>query len=206
MRPEILKMGIWKSLTQLHQAAPKVGGAALEMGMLMSNAEYAIGEIKAHSGGGKGDMSESDAIDLVETVIKSGDAANGIDTALDAAEQKIDALRKAASSAVTYKAPQMERDIWVLWMGSLEEDSNILDIDAIEDHLGPKGLKLVDFGAYTFDSDENEAIKKARGQKKDIEERRKAGMAAGGADAVGAAEGEMKGSTSAPPKPGADPR
>ena len=60
-------------------------------------------------------------------------------------------------------------------MGSLNEDSNILDIDAIEDYLGPKGLGLVDFGDwYTSDEDENQAIRKARGQKKEIEERRNA--------------------------------
>jgi hypothetical protein len=202
MRPEILKMGVWKSLSQLHQNAPRIGGASLTQGLLMSNAEYAIGEIKAHTGGGKGDMGEQDAIDLILTVIKAGDAAKDVDKKLDAAEAKIEALRKAASTPVTYKAPQMERDIWNLWMGSLKEDSNILDIDAIEDYLGPKGLKMVDFGDYTSDDDENEAILKARGSKKEIEDRRKAGMSVGGADPTGAAEGEMPGSTNAPRTPG----
>jgi hypothetical protein len=93
---------VWKSLGQLHQAAPRIGGASLTMGLLMSNAEYAIGEIKAHTGGGKGDMSEQDAIDMILTVIKSGDAAKDVDKKLDAAEQKIEALHKAASAGVTY--------------------------------------------------------------------------------------------------------
>jgi hypothetical protein len=96
----------------------------------------------------------------------------------------------------------MERDIWILWMGSLKRDSNILDIDAIEDYLGPDGLKLVDFGIYTSDDDENEAIDNARSQSKGIEERRNAAMAAGSASPAGAAEGEVPGSTNAPPTHG----
>lgn len=197
MRPEILKMGIWKSLTQLHQAAPQIGGASLTMGLLMSNSEFAIGEIKAQTGGGRGDMPEQEAVELVQTVLRAGDAAKALDPHLDAAEQKIEALRRAAAAPITYRAPQMERDIWVLWMASLELDSNILDLDAIEDHL--KALGIVDFGDYTFDDEENAAIKTARGQKKDIEERRRAAMATGGADPVTSAEGEIAGATNAPP-------
>jgi hypothetical protein len=204
MRPEILKMGIWKSLTKLHEAAPKIGGQSLTQGLLMSNAEYAIGEIKAHSGGGQGDLSEQDAIDLVLAVLKCGDASKDVDKKLDAAEAKVTALQAAAATKSTYGAKEMERDIWILWMGSLKEDSNILDIDAIEDYIGPKGLGLVDFGIYTFDSDENEAIRKAAGQRKSIEERRKAAMGAGEANPVGAAEKEVPGSTAAPPKYGED--
>jgi hypothetical protein len=79
MRPEILKMGIWKPLTHLHEAAPKVGAQSLNQGLLMSNAEYAIGEIKAQSGGGKGDLSEADALDLVLSIIRAGDASKDVD-------------------------------------------------------------------------------------------------------------------------------
>jgi ElaB/YqjD/DUF883 family membrane-anchored ribosome-binding protein len=205
MRPEILKMGIWKSLTDLHAAAPRVGGHSLSQALLMSNAEYAIGEIKAHSGGGTGDMSVDDAVELVLSVLNSGEASKDVDKKLDAAEEKVTALKQAAAAKSSYGAKDMERDIWILWMGSLKEDSNLLDIDAIEDYLGPDGLGLVDFGVYTSDEDENEAIRKARGQRGEIEERRKAAMAVGPASPVGAAEKAQPGSTSAPPTHGDKP-
>jgi hypothetical protein len=76
---------------------------------------------------------------------------------LDKIKAGIDAIDPAKKSAL-----DMEKDIWFLWMGSLKLNSNILDINAIEDHIGPKGLKLVDFGWYTSDADENEAIEHAR--------------------------------------------
>jgi len=54
-------------------------------------------------------------------------------------------------------------------MSSLSLNSNILDLDAIEDHIGPKGLKIVDFGRYTSDADENEAIENARNTAKQMQ-------------------------------------
>lgn len=208
MRPEILKMGIWKSLTQLHEAAPKIGGSSLSQGLLMANAEYAIGEIKAHaSGGSAADMSEQDAIQLVLDVLKYGDASKDVDTKLGAAEEKVAALKQAAATKSNYGAKEMEHDIWVLWIGSLKEDCNILDIDAIEDYIGPKGLGLVEFGGdwtYTSDAEENAAIRKARGQRGTIEERRNAAMGAGKTDPVSAAEDAKQGSTKAPPTHGED--
>ena len=75
------------------------------------------------------------------------------------------AALKASVQAIDPKAKPVtavERDIWVMWMSTLGHNSNILDIDAIEDHIGPKGLKIVDFGVYTSDADENEAIDQAK--------------------------------------------
>src|SRR4051794_10751739 len=48
-----------------------------------------------------------------------------------------------------------------MWMSSLPQNSNILDIDAIENHIGPKGLKIIDFGLWTSQADQNDAIDRA---------------------------------------------
>jgi len=179
LKPEILKMTIWKELTKLHEQAPRIGGQALNQALLMSNAEYAIGEIKAHVSGGKGaDLSEDDAVKLAVDVLAGGKSAKDVDKAIDTAREKFAAMKKQGGVESTYTADQMEKDIWVLWMASLKKDSNILDIDAIEKHLAALGL--VDFGSYTSDDDENEAIDAARGKASAIRKRRDAAMSGGG--------------------------
>lgn len=59
----------------------------------------------------------------------------------------------------------MERGIWILWLADLNTDeSDIIDLDAIENHLanigliGPSGILGVDFGDWTSKEDELNAI------------------------------------------------
>ena len=79
----------------------------------------------------------------------------------------------------TYGKREMEQDIWVLWIASLDpknEDSHdILDLDAIEDHLhykigvlGEGSVLGVNFGRYTSEADERAAIYAARAKKATI--------------------------------------
>lgn len=180
LRPEILQMRIWQALTQLHTKIPLIGPMATSQGLLMANSEYAIGEIKAHASGGSGaDMSEADAIDMVLAVLSSAKGGAELDKAITKAESTMTALSAAARTKSTYTVDQMERDIWVLWMSRLKKGSNILDLDAIEDHLGPDGLGLVDFGWYTSDDDENEAIETAKGRARDVRARLDSAMTVG---------------------------
>lgn len=184
LSPAVLKTNVWKSVAELHGAVPRVGFASLQQGLLMSNAEYAIGEIKAHGAGGStADMSEADASQLVLSVLAAGKAAKEVDKKIDEAKQKFAAIKKAAGEKRSYGDKEMERDIWILWMGSLSKDSNILDLDEIEDYIGPKGLGLVDFGIYTFDEDENEAIAKAKSQADAIKAKQISAMGVAGAAA-----------------------
>ncbi|HKJ78228.1 MAG TPA: DUF4157 domain-containing protein, partial [Prolixibacteraceae bacterium] len=60
---------------------------------------------------------------------------------------------------------EMEKGIWILWMSEMDiGDSDILDLDAIENHLGAIGLigensvLGVDFGDWTSERDEFDAI------------------------------------------------
>jgi hypothetical protein len=57
-------------------------------------------------------------------------------------------------------AEAYEDQLWTRWMASLitEEANEILDNDEIEKYLGPRGKKLFDFGSYTFDSEQREAV------------------------------------------------
>ena len=49
-------------------------------------------------------------------------STRALDKKLDVAEQKIAALKAAAATKSSYGAKEMERDIWILWMGSLKQD------------------------------------------------------------------------------------
>lgn len=129
-------------------------------------------------------MSPEDALELAVAVEKAGVASRGIDEKLTKAEAKIAALERAAATDSSYRADQMERDIWMLWMGSLKKDANVLDLDEIEDYIGPEGLGLVDFGWYTWDKEENDAIANARRQSAKIRARRDARLAVGAAKPV----------------------
>jgi hypothetical protein len=182
LKPEILKMEIWKGLTKLHESAPQIGGASLSTGLLMANAEYAIGEIKAHSSGGKAaDQSADEDAQLVLDILSAGTSLSDLDKKIDAFSEKLAAVKAAAQGNVDYSVDQMEKDIWLLWMASLPKDSNILDIDAIENHIGPDGLGLVDFGWYTSDDDEDEAIAAAEAKAAEIRQRRNEAVNVGGA-------------------------
>jgi hypothetical protein len=180
LKPEVLRMQIWKALTKLHESLSKAAQGSLDQTLLMGTAEYAIGEIKSQKGGGA-DMTAEEDVELVLAVISADKGSQGLDKALDQASQKFAALKSGVTAMPSYDVKQMEKDIWILWMSSLSKDSNILDIDAIEDYLGPKGLGLVDFGIYTSDSDENEAIEKAKKQATEVRNRRLTAVNARGA-------------------------
>ncbi|MCC5659038.1 DUF4157 domain-containing protein [Nostoc sp. XA010] len=165
LKPEVLKMEIWKSLSKLYESVAKIGSDSWDQALLMGSAEYAIGEIKAQRGGGA-DMTPDEDVDLVLAVLSADKGCKGLDNALDQASEKMAALEGSIANMPNYDVTQMEKDIWILWMSRLEKDSNIIDIDAIEDHLASLGI--VDFGWYTTDAEENEAIEKAKQQAAEV--------------------------------------
>lgn len=176
LKPEVLNMEIWKSLSKLHESMAKIGSGSLAQALLMGAAEYAIGEIKAQRGGGA-DMTPDEDVDLVLAVVNADKGSKELDNALDQASEKMAALEGSVANMPDYDVTQMEKDIWILWMSSLEKDSNIIDIDAIEDHLALLGI--VDFGWYTSDDEENEATEKAKQQAAEVRKRRNQSVSAG---------------------------
>ncbi|MCA1671933.1 MAG: hypothetical protein LC799_06915 [Actinobacteria bacterium] len=183
LKPEILNMEVWKALTQLHEQAPAIGGASLGQGLLMSNCEYAIGEIKAHASGGSGaDQTPDEDVDLVLTLIKASEAAKAMDKVIADAEDKIKALEKSVERELNYSVDQMEKDIWWLWIASIpKSDSDVLDLDEIEDYIGPDGLGLIDFGWWTSEDDEEAAIDKGQAKAAEARNRRNSAAGVGGA-------------------------
>jgi hypothetical protein len=179
LKPEVLNMEIWRSLTQLHEAASRGGKFILDQTILSGAAEYAIGEIKSQRGGGA-DMTVDDDVDIVLSVLRAEEASKNLDQALDTLNHSVATLESGVSKLIDYGIDQMEKDIWILWMSNRKENSNILDIDAIEDHL--TALGIVDFGWYTTDAEENEAIENAKERSAEVRNRRYAAMRAGSAN------------------------
>ena len=179
LKPEILKMEIWKSLLNLHQGLGKVRAGSLEQSLLMSSSEYAIGEIKSQRGGGA-DMTVEEDIELVRAINSANSGSKEIDTNLEKASEKLAALKAGIAAMPDQSVTEMEKSIWIEWMSSLSKGSNILDLDEIEDYIGPKGLGLVDFGFYTSDEDEDEAIENARRKVGEIKAAREKALSPGG--------------------------
>jgi hypothetical protein len=165
LKPEVLRMNIWQYLCKLNESVAKTSTGSLDQSLLMSSAEYAIGEIKSQRGGGS-DMDINMNIELVSSVINTDKSSKALDSALDNASAKIEALETSTAKMPNYDVAQMEKDIWILWMSRLAKDCNIIDLDAIEDHL--ESLGLFDSGWYTTDDEENEAIENAKQQAAEI--------------------------------------
>lgn len=113
-----------------------------------------------------------------------GKPLNTLSGALDKAEQLLTALDKAATACVLKDKQtgvrEMERWIWVVWIANLKlgawsgpgfapttinkRNADALDNDIIENRLnelqviGPNSLLKVDFGNWTTNDDENQAV------------------------------------------------
>jgi hypothetical protein len=74
-------------------------------------------------------------------------------------------ILKNQALAVRVQPPTVIEDqLWTRWMASLTgHDANeALDNDVLEEYLGPNGRKMFDFGRYTSDSDQGEAVTAAQ--------------------------------------------
>lgn len=175
--PEVVKTTAWKSLTSLHEARPRIGAQSTNQALIMAGAEYLIGEFKG-GGDNRSDMGFGDQFQMGVSLKNADAASSALDAQVDILRGKVAALKAAATGPMSYSVDQMEKDIFLLWMATLPKGSSILDIDAIEDYIGPKGLKLIDFGLWTTHSDQDNAIDMAIAKKDEILAR--AAMAAPG--------------------------
>jgi hypothetical protein len=74
-------------------------------------------------------------------------------------------ILKNQALAVRVQPPTVIEDqLWIRWMASLTgNDANeALDNDVLEKYLGPNGRRMFDFGRYTSDSDQGEAVTAAQ--------------------------------------------
>jgi Domain of unknown function (DUF4157) len=171
LTPTMMELAIWRNLERLHYDVHRVSRFGHNLFLVNGAAEYAIGEIRAHVAGGETDMSQEELLDLVDSILTFDIDSRNLDLELS---RRLDRLFEAENqiSAMTIPSDtEMEQDIWIMWMSEISNsDSDILDLDAIEDHLHSIGVlgsgsRLgVDFGGWTSEDDELEALRAARRQ------------------------------------------
>jgi len=162
--PMIQQVAMWQRVAGIYRSGLELTPLSRATHALSLALADLLAEVRVLEAGGKTKLTEATIASTLATLEQQESGLTPVTTELTAKVTDLAAL-KASVQAIDPKAKPVtavERDIWVMWMSTLAHDSNILDIDAIEDHIGPKGLKIVDFGIYTFDSDENAAIDQAK--------------------------------------------
>jgi hypothetical protein len=162
--PSIMELAIWRKTADIYRAGLEYNRVSGQLHTLTVNLSDLIGNVRVYQAGGESALNDQSINEAVTAMTSRDTALAALNTELTTKLTELEALKQAVNAINPSARPaaMMEKDIWILWMSSLPRNSNILDLDAIEDHIGPKGLRIVDFGIYTSDDDENEAIENAR--------------------------------------------
>jgi hypothetical protein len=176
--PEALQSKTWQAISDLSTSLAELTPVGQGQLLLMSNTEYAIGELRVHLAGGEVEMSDEELIDLVRTLKQADAAVQPLGAELSKRRESLTRLEAQILAVPDYSVSEIEKDIWVLWMATIpDSESKILDRDPIEDHLteihvlGPGSLLGVDFGWWTFESDCLAALAAARPKAVQIREK-----------------------------------
>lgn len=180
LSPDLLDSHIWKHVALMYRGTSELNSVLDNFHRNSILFEHLIAEMRVAIAGGDSPYSAEDI--LASVPILCGQMAN-MTTVTTALIQKATELISFTNSIISYdpnqpNITQMERDIWIMWMGTLSnDDSDILDLDNVEDHLlsigilGSGGLLGVDFGSYTSEDDELAALAAARPQATTIQGR-----------------------------------
>ncbi len=164
LEPSIQQVAMWQKVAAIYRSGLEVAPLAQASHQAAMALGDLIADVRVWEAGGTSTLTEADLATRLTQLEQQDTQLTAATTQLTSKLAELVALR-AAAQAIDPQARtqvQVERDIWVQWMATLAPGSNILDIDAIEDHIGPQGLRIVDFGSYTSDADEDEAIEQAR--------------------------------------------
>jgi hypothetical protein len=179
--PNVLKSGIWQRLSDLYRSVLGVQRHTMYLPLILGNTEYALGQLRLTEAGAETDMDHAELVDMAAELGRSAAHLRALNAELQQRLAGLDALRAQVAQAKPLSAGEMEQDIWIMWMSELRTgDSDILDLDEIEDHLaaigvlGEGGLLGVDFGSWTSEDDELEALRAARAKAGAIRERYRA--------------------------------
>lgn len=179
--PHVLSSDIWQRLSGLYRSTLGVQRHTQYLPLLLGNTEYALGQFRLLDAGAPADMSRPDLIDMATTLHRSAAHLQQLNTELRQRLQDLDKLGAQVAAAPRFAARQMEHEVWIMWMAGLSDSqSDILDLDEIEDHLtaigvlGEGSVLGVDFGRWTSKDDELEALSAARSQAGAIQERYRA--------------------------------
>lgn len=171
LSPDMLRSNIWQHVASMYRGALQTNGVLANLHKNTVILERLIAEIRVQIAGGSSSYSPADILTATNAM---NERINGMASVFSELRQKATAMSTFGNSIVGYDptkpgVDQIEKDIWIMWMGTLSnDDSDILDLDNIEDHLksigilGNGGLLGVDFGDYTSEDDELAALAAAR--------------------------------------------
>ncbi len=171
LSPDMLRSNIWQHVASMYRGALQTNKVLANLHKNSVILERLIAEIRVQIAGGTSSFSAADILTATNTM---NDRINGMASVFSELRQKSTAMSAFGNSISAYDptkpgVDQIEKDIWIMWMGTLSnDDSDILDLDSIEDHLkkigilGNGGLLGVDFGDYTSEDDELAALAAAR--------------------------------------------
>ncbi|MGV0107236.1 Bacterial toxin 28 domain-containing protein [Nostoc sp. DSM 114160] len=171
LSPDMLRSNIWQHVASMYRGALQTNKVLANLHKNTVILERLIAEIRVQIAGGASSYSPADILTATNTM---NDRINGMASVFSELRQKATAMSAFGNSILAYDptkpgVDQIEKDIWIMWMGTLSnDDSDILDLDNIEDHLksigilGNGGLLGVDFGDYTSEDDELAALAAAR--------------------------------------------
>lgn len=173
LSPDMLRSNIWKHVAGMYRAAFSTTQVLSNLRHNSILLERTIAETRVHVAGGASAITP-------EEIVRAGDTMNArvakMRTVFDGLNSSAVSMSNFSSTAQSYDpskptVDQMEDDIWIMWIGSLsDDDSDILDLDAIEDYLavrgilGPNSRLGVDFEGWTTKEHELAALAAGRRQ------------------------------------------
>jgi hypothetical protein len=169
--PDLLSSAIWERLSGLYRSVLGVQKHTQYLPLILGNTEYLLGQFRLADAGAGADMDRAHLVEMAVSINRAAAHLRQLNSELSTRLDTLTTLRKEALAAPKYTPQQMEQDIWIMWMAELANgQSDILDLDEIEDHLESIGIlgggsRLgVDFGWWTSEDDELAALSAARGQ------------------------------------------
>jgi hypothetical protein len=183
--PDVLNTRIWQGLAARYRHAAQMNRQLQEYYGLTRNASAFWANLRVRRAGGEIPATPRRMIDTWTRLVEADrELESGFDQTIQREIQRMEQLQRRANAGLpeSYGQREMERDIWVLWIASLDpndEDSHdILDLDEIEDYLhgsinvlGRGSILGVDFGDYTSEDDERAAVRAARTRRQQIQAR-----------------------------------
>ncbi len=169
IHPALMNSQIWETLSRLYRTVGSVQQIGWHLPLLLGNTEYAIGQLRLIDAGAEAEMSRPELVEMAISLTRVNRQMRMLDAEIEERMVGLDSLLARLSSPSGYGQDELEQDIWIMWIsGIANDDSDILDLDAIEDHLssigvlGDSGRLGVDFGSWTSEHDVLQAIAAAR--------------------------------------------
>jgi len=160
--PAFQELAMWKKVAEIYRSGLEVTPLIQGQHQVSSLLADRIGDLRVYQSGGQSPLTPATIKSLMDGLTAPDTKLNEMQEQLAAKNVGLRNIKLALNDIdISRPAVSMEREIWQMWMSSLPQNSNILDIDAIENHIGPKGLKIIDFGLWTSQADQNDAIDRA---------------------------------------------